>query len=432
MNFRKLFILVCLILTTLTFFIPARTSADFSKVYILEIKGGIVPATADYINRGISAAEKDNAICLIEIDTPGGLSSAMENICQRIIVSKVPVITYVLPGGWAASAGTYISMAAHISAMGPGSTIGAATPISSTGEELPETAKRKAIEFYTNYLASLAESRNHNIEWARKAVIDSIAATSQEAYDQNIVDLLANDLNDLLAQLNGKTVKLTGNVTATINTQGKQITSVPMNFLDKFLTAISDSDIAYILLGLAILGIIFEFAHPGAIYPGIVGAVALFLSLYALTALSAQWSGILLILLAFALFILELFVISGGLLFAGGLVSLIVGSFFLFSGQSALFQISPWLIALVAIIISLFFIYILFVVVKMGKGKAVTGVEGLMQEIAVVKTDLAPKGLVFVHGENWVAISESGTIEKGEHVKIKRIEGLKLFVAKIT
>ena len=197
-----IFVIVCLAIVSNTMaFTKANAAAQ--KIQTFEIKGAIVPVTADYVDRAIGMAEDNDAICIILMDTPGGLGTAMEEICQRIIRAEVPVIVYVVPGGWAASAGTYISMAAHIAAMGPGSTIGAASPIASSGEELPETAKKKAIEFYQDYLASLAAIRDHNVDWAREAVVDSIASTADEALAENVIDILASDFDDLVSKIDG-------------------------------------------------------------------------------------------------------------------------------------------------------------------------------------------------------------------------------------
>ncbi|MFC1978903.1 nodulation protein NfeD [Chloroflexota bacterium] len=407
-----------------------RADAAAQKIQTLEIKGAIVPVTADYVDRAIGIAEDNDAICIILMDTPGGLGTAMEEICQRIIRAEVPVIVYVVPGGWAASAGTYISMAAHIAAMGPGSTIGAASPIASSGEELPETAKKKAVEFYQNYLASLAAIRDHNVDWAREAVVDSIAATADEALAQNVIDILASDFDDLVSKLDGITVTLAGDSPTTLDTTGSVVTQVPMNLAERFLFAISDSNIAYILLGLAMLGIFIELSNPGTIFPGVIGGILLLLAFYSLSMLSAQWSGVLLIVLASILFILEAFVTSGGLLTAGGVASLVIGSLVLFSGHPAVFQIDPWLIAGVASGISLFFIFVITAIIRAHRRQPATGAEGLINELALAKTALNPVGTVFLHGENWNAISDGGKIEEGEEVKVTKVEGLKLRVKK--
>ena len=389
-----------------------------------------MPVTADYVDRAIGVAEDNDAICIILMDTPGGLGTAMEEICQRIINSKVPVIVYVVPGGWAASAGTYISMAAHIAAMGPGSTIGAASPIASSGEELPETAKKKAIEFYQDYLASLAAIRDHNVDWAREAVVDSIAATADEALAENVIDILASDFDDLVGKIDGLTITLTGDKQVTLDTTGSVVSQFPMNLAERFLLAISDSNVAYILLSLAMLGIFMELSNPGSIFPGVIGGILLLLAFYSLSMLSAQWSGILLIVLAMVLFILEAFVTSGGLLAAGGVASLVIGSLVLFSGQPAIFQINPWLIAGVATSLSLFSLFVITAIIRAHSRQPATGAEGMLNELAVAKTVLNPVGTVFLHGENWNAISDGGKIEEGQEVKVTKVEGLKLRVKK--
>ncbi len=428
---RRLVILLIVCLAILSNILAfTRADAAAQKIQTFEIKGAIVPVTADYVDRAIGVAEDNDAICIILMDTPGGLGTAMEEICQRIINSKVPVIVYVVPGGWAASAGTYISMAAHIAAMGPGSTIGAASPIASSGEELPETAKKKAIEFYQDYLASLAAIRDHNVDWAREAVVDSIAATADEALAENVIDILASDFDDLVGKIDGLTITLTGDKQVTLDTTGSVVSQFPMNLAERFLLAISDSNVAYILLSLAMLGIFMELSNPGSIFPGVIGGILLLLAFYSLSMLSAQWSGILLIVLASVLFILEAFVTSGGLLAAGGVASLVIGSLVLFSGQPAIFQINPWLIAGVATSLSLFFLFVITAIIRAHRRQPATGAEGMLNELAVAKTVLNPVGTVFLHGENWNAMSDGGKIEEGQEVKVTKVEGLKLRVKK--
>ena len=407
-----------------------RANADARKIQTVDIKGAIVPVTADYVDRVIGVAEDSDAICIILMDTPGGLGSAMQQICQRIIAAEVPVIVYVVPGGWAASAGTFIAMSAHVAAMAPNSSIGAATPISSEGEQLPEDVRAKAINFYESYMAALAAERDHNVEWAKQAVRDAVSATGTEALDLNVIDVLADDFDDLVGQLDGITITLAGGQDVTLDTDGYSLTHAPMNVVERFLFAISDSNVAYILLGLAMLGIFIELSNPGTIFPGVIGGILLLLGLYSLSMLSAQWSGILLIVLACVLFILEVFITSGGLLTAGGVTSLVIGSLVLFSGHPAIFRINPWLIGGVAGGISIFFILVITAIIRAHGRQPVTGAEGLINETAIAKTVLNPVGTIFLHGENWNAISDGGKIEEGDEVVVTKVEGLKLRVKK--
>jgi len=425
-----IFVIVCLAIVSNTM---AFTKADAAtqKIQTIEIKGAIVPVTADYVDRAIGIAEDNDAICIILMDTPGGLGTSMEEICQRIIRSEVPVIVYVVPGGWAASAGTFITMAAHVAAMAPTSSIGAATPISGEGEQLPEDVRAKAINFYEAYMAALAEERGHNVEWAKQAVREAASKTGTQALEDNVIDILAGDFDDLVRQIDGITVTLAGDKQVTLNTSESSETHVPMNLAERFLLAISDSNVAYILLGLAMLGIFMELSNPGTIFPGVIGGILLLLAFYSLSMLSAQWSGILLIALASILFILEAFVTSGGLLTAGGVASLVMGSLVLFSGHPAIFHINPWLIGGVAAVISLFFLFVVTAIIRAHRRQPATGAEGLINELAVAKTMLNPVGTVFLHGENWHAISDGGKIEEGEEVKVTKVDGLKLRVKKI-
>ena len=432
MKLRKSLLIICFLLVgVLNALAPVKASASDSDVYVLEVKGTIVPVVADYINRGISIAESHNAICIIQLDTPGGLGSSMEEICQRIITARVPVVIYVMPGGWAASAGTYIAMASHIAAMGPGSSIGAASPVAGGGAEMTETEKQKAINFYEAYMAALAEERNHNVVWAKQAVRDAISATANEAFDLNVIDLLADDVNSLITQLDGMTVTLQGGQEVTLTTEGSTRNNVPMNTVERFLLAITNPNIAYILLSLAMLGIFLELSNPGSILPGVLGGICLLLAFYSLAMLSAQWAGVLLIVLAFVLFILEIFVTSGGLLIAGAVAALTMGSLILFSGHSVVFQINPWLIGGVVVAITLFFVFVVAAVIRAHRRRPTTGREGLISKMAVAKTPLEPSGIVFVRGENWTAIVEGERVEVGEEVIVTKVDGLKLWVTKI-
>jgi membrane-bound serine protease (ClpP class) len=409
-------------------------SAAAARVDVLQVKGVINPVMAGYVERGIRQSETGGAtMVVIEMDTPGGLDTSMRDIVKSIVNARLPVVVYVFPpGGRAASAGTFITMAAHIAAMAPNTTIGAAHPvaISPTGEpaNLPEGMKEKVVNDAVAYIKSLAARHGRNVEWAEQAVRQGEAATETKALELQVVDFIAVNLADLLSQLEGKQVTLLNGETVTLLTQDARVNYVPMTFIEKFLFTISDPNIAYILLSLAMLALIFELSNPGAIFPGVVGGISLLLALYSLGTLDAYWGGILLIGLAFALFVADLFVTSHGLLTAGGIASMVMGSLLLFSGKSVLFQIDPWVITGVVLVISGFFVFVVSAVIRAHRRRAATGREGLVGKTAIAQMTLNPTGTVFLEGERWTAVAEDGRIEPGEEVVVSKVEGLRLRV----
>jgi membrane-bound serine protease (ClpP class) len=414
------------------FLLPVTASAATQSIQILHVEGTIVPVVADYIDRGITQAEDENAIvCIIELDTPGGLLDSTEEIVQRIMNADVPVVVYVSPrGAWAASAGTFITLSAHIAAMAPGTTLGAAHPVAAGGEEIPEDQMQKIVEFSAKWMETIAQERNRNIEEARLAVTESKSFTDVDALNANLIDLRADNLGDLISQINGWQVTLANGVEVTIDTTAYETTRTEMSLVEGFLHAISDPNIAYILLSIGSIGIIAEIYSPGAFFPGIIGAISLLLAFYSLGVLDANLGGILLIVLAFGLFIGEVLTTTFGIFTAGGIVALVLGSLILFPGGGALFQVDPWLIAVVTIIIVAVFAFIISRVVRAHRRQASTGREELVGKTAVVKTALEPEGIVLFKGERWTAISEKGRVKPGEEVTITKIDGLKLYVTR--
>jgi len=435
--FLSLFALV--VLTT------ANASAATPQVDILEVDGGVNPTLSNYIDRGISRAEDDGAtVCIITLDTPGGLLSSTEDIVNRIMSAEVPVVVYV--DGWAGSAGTFITLAGHVAAISPGSAIGAASPISGSGEDIGETLEKKVTEHTKAWIESIAEKRGRNQQAAVAAVAEAASYSYGEALgldeiegwedlgldspilDPPLVDLGADNLDQLLKKIDGWQVTLQSGDITTIHTEDASIEYIKMSTSERFLYAISDPEIAYILLSIAMLGIIIEISHPGLIIPGIIGGVSLLLSIYSLGMLEANYAGLLLILLAFGLFIAEVFTSSFGILFGGGIVSLILGSLILFTGTP--FEINPWVIAGVVIIFTAIFAFIVAAIIKVHRSRVTTGKEGLIGEIGIAQTELDPSGTIFIKGERWNATSESGRIEYGEEVMVTQIEGLRLKVIK--
>ncbi len=412
--------------------LSAAVSASSQPVRILHVEGVIVPVVADYIDRGISQAEEENATaCIIELDTPGGLLESTETIVKRIMNADVPVVVYVSPkGAWAASAGTFITLSAHIAAMTPGTTIGAAHPVSGGGEEIPEDQMKKITEFSAKWMETIAQERGRNIDEARLAVTESKSFTDIDALNANIIDLRADSLDDLISQIDGREVTLASGREVTIDTAGYELARQEMSSVERFLHAISNPNIAYILLSIGSLGIMAEIYNPGMFFPGITGAISLLLAFYALNVLEARLGGILLILLAFGLFIGEVLTTTFGLFTAGGVVALVLGSLILFPGGGALFQISPWLIATVVILVAASVAFVVHRVIRAHRRQAYTGREELVGKTAVVRAALDPEGMVLFKGEHWTAVSEKGRVEPGEEVIITKVEGLKLYVTK--
>jgi membrane-bound serine protease (ClpP class) len=414
--------------------LPLATRAANQSIHVLRVEGTIVPVVADYIERGIEKAEDENALaCIIELDTPGGLLDSTERIVQEIMNADVPVIVYVSPkGAWAASAGTFITLSAHIAAMTPGTTIGAAHPVSGSGEEIPEDQMQKIVEFSAKWMESIAQERGRNVEEAQLAVTESKSFTDVDALEANLIDLRANSLDELIALIDGRQVKLANGLEVTLDTSSYAATRNEMSFVENFLHAISDPNIAYILLSIGSIGIIAEIYSPGMFFPGITGAISLLLAFYSLGVLDARWGGILFILLAFGLFIGEVLTATFGIFAAGGITALVLGSLILFPEAGSLFKVSPWLIAVVAILVAAVFAFVITRIVRAHRRQAYTGWEELVGKTALVKAALEPEGMVLIKGERWTAISEKGKVKPGEEVIITRVDGLKLYVTKKT
>jgi membrane-bound serine protease (ClpP class) len=415
--------------------IASGAQAANSRIDVLEVKGVINPVTANYINRGITQAEEAEAVaCIIRLDTPGGLDTSMRDIVKDIVDSEVPVVVYVSPSGArAASAGVFITMAAHVAAMAPNTNIGAAHPVA-IGEEgeaqMSEEMQEKVVNDAAAYIRSIAGAHGRNIEWAEKAVRESVSATEQEALELNVIDLVATDLDDLVSQLNGRDVTMLDGRVITLNTQDAVIHQDPMSNTEGFLLAISDPNVAVVLLSLAVLGITVEIFNPGLIFPGVFGGICAFLGTYSLGILPIDYAGIALIGLAGGLFVAEFFTASFGIFTAGGVASLVIGLLILFSGRPTLFQPDPWVIPTIAAVIGSIAAFIIYRVVRTHRRQPTTGREELKGKTAVVKVALNPQGTVLYKGELWTAILDQGEAKPGEEVIITKTEGLKVYVTK--
>lgn len=406
-------------------------AASPTTVEVLTVDGIIVPVIADYIDRGISQAEEDGAtVCIIELNTPGGLLDSTEKIVQRIMNANVPVVVYVTPkSAWAASAGTFITLSAHIAAMMPGTTIGAAHPVAGGGEEIPEDQMQKIVEFSAKWMRTIAEDRGRNMEEAELAVRESKSFTDVDALRHNLIDLRAENLGSLISQINGWEVTLASGEEVIIDTTDYVPTRNEMNAIEKFLQTISDPNIAYILFTLASIGLITEISNPGLVFPGVAGGISLFLAFYSLGVLDAYWGGMALILLAVGLFIAEYFTTSFGLLTAGGVAALVMGSLILFSHSPGI-EVNKGLIAGVTAGITAFAVFVIGAIVRGQRRRKATGAEAMIGKIAIAKTPLDPTGTVLAQGELWTAVSEGGRVAPGEEVIISRVAELKLWVTK--
>ncbi|MBI4336474.1 MAG: nodulation protein NfeD [Chloroflexi bacterium] len=409
-------------------------AASGPEVVVLSVKGTINPALSRYVTRGINAAGKRQAdLVVIQLDTPGGLDEAMREIIQDIVNAPLPVAVYVAPAGArAASAGTFITIAAHIAAMSPGTEIGAAHPValgqSGQGDSVLEG---KVLNDAVAYITSLAELRSRNIDWAGKAVRESASVHASEAQALGVVDLVVPDLPSLLQAIDGRTVELLDKRQVTLETSSARVTYVNMSLAEDFLFTISNPNVAFILLSLAMLALFFELANPGAIFPGVIGAILLLLSLFSLGTLPINWAGFLLVVLAFAMFALEVFVTSHGILGLGAIVALVLGGMLLISsGAPPSLRVHPGLIAGVAAGTAAYFIFVVQAVYRSRKQPKVTGYEELIGQTAVVRTPLAPRGMVFFRGERWEAEVDQGRVEAGESVEVVGVLGLKLRVVK--
>ena len=403
------------------------------KVISIKVDGTINPATADFIHGGIKKAATEKASCLlIHLNTPGGLLKSTRVIVSDILNSPVPVIVYVSPGGaHAGSAGVFITMAAHIAAMAPGTNIGAAHPVALQAV-MDSTMNEKTTNDAAAFIRSIAEKRKRNVEWAENAVRKSHSYSETEALEYSVIDFIARDDEELLNIVHGKQVAINSGL-ITLQTKGAKIESLEMTFIGKLLDTISDPNIAYILFLLGMYGLLFELYSPGAILPGIVGVISLILAFYSMHSLPVNYAGLALIIFAIILFLLEIKIVSHGLLAIGGIVSLLLGSMMLIRSDSGLdmARISRGVIYAATAVSALFFLFVLSFGIRAQRSKVVTGIEAMIGNTGEVIEILNPTGTVRVNGETWNAESLSGAITRGEKVRIKEMRNLKLYVEPI-
>ncbi len=406
--------------------------APSPHVDLIVIDGSINPAVDDFIRESVGRAKSKGARALIiQLDTPGGLLSSTRTIVKEIFAAPVPVIVYVAPSAaGAGSAGVFITLSAHIAAMAPGTNIGAAHPVGGGGQEVKGVMGEKIENFVASFSETIARQRGRNAEWAIQAVRKSVSITEKEALKQNVIDIVAKDIDDLLKQSDGRKVDLDGRP-HTLALKDVKVVRHEMNLKDRVINIIADPNIAYLLLMAGILGLYMEFSHPGVIFPGVAGAICLILALISLQVLAFNHAGLVLILLGVALLIGEAFLPSFGVLGIGGVISLALGSFLLFDPQDSGGGVDRPIIFTAVATLASFVLAISYLVYRSQKSKPTQGTEGMLGEIGDVRAKLNPAGKIFVRGEYWNAEAED-EIDVGEKVEVVECRGLNLKVRRLS
>jgi membrane-bound serine protease (ClpP class) len=425
-------VLVALVaLAVLAVGLPGSSALAAPPVSLIELDGAITPVTVRLLDTAIGRARTERAqVLVVMLNTPGGLERSMRSMVQSILNADIPVIVYVGPtGARAASAGVFITMAGHVAAMAPATNIGAAHPVAAGGGQMDKEMSKKVENDAAAFARSIATERGRNVEWAERAVRSSVSATEREAVKLKVVDLVAANVPDLLAKIDGRVVK-TSKGSVTFATKDAAVTPIAVGFRDRFLALITDPNVAYILMMVGMLGIFFELSTPGAILPGVLGGISLILAFFAFQSLPINWAGLLLILFGLALLIAEIKIISHGILTIGGVVSMVLGSMMLYDAPETGLRIS-WLViiptvgAMAGLVIA---------AVSLGLRAlyrpASTGAAGMMGQVGVVKRALDPEGQVLIDGELWQAVAEDAPVAAGEMVRVARMDGLTLTVTR--
>ena len=428
---------LALLLAVLTAFLFAAPGAGAQeqreegrpRVDVLHVEGAITPVVASYLERGLTDADERGVdVIVIRLDTPGGSVSVTDGIMKRMLASETPIVVWVGPrGAMAASAGTFITLAAHVAAMSPGTSIGAASPIGSEGQEIGETAKAKIVNTLVTQMRNLAERRGVQAQdWAEDAVRNARSSSEQEVLDLRVIDLVAADIENLLSQLDGRAVTIQDKPVA-LKTFGAEVRDVEMSAVESLLHTIASPNIAVILMSLGMMGLVYEFANPGFGLGGVVGGICLLLGVYAMGVLPANYAGLALFVLAFALFFADAKLGTGGLIALGGVVSMVAGGLILF--DSPIYEVSQPLIWSIAISCGAFFAFAASAVMRVREKPVTTGSEALIGATGIARTALAPEGPVMVRGETWRATVEGNEhVAAGEAVEVIAVEGLRLRV----
>jgi membrane-bound serine protease (ClpP class) len=411
---------------------PVLASAAVIKI---KVDAPIHPVTSEYIVKSLEQADRDGAdLLILTLDTPGGLDTSMREIIEAIVNAKTPVAAFVGPSGSrAASAGFFIALACDIFVMAPGTSTGSAHPVglSLTGQAMDKTMEEKVTNDAAAYVRTIAEKRGRSVRMAEDAVRKSLSYTEREALDGGLIDLVASSEEEIASRLDGRTIKRFNGSDERLALAGKPVLDRPMTFRQRFLLTIANPNLAYILLMIGLLGLYFEFSHPGAILPGVLGGISLLLAIFAFQILPINYVGLGLIILAVILFILEVKVQSFGMLAVGGIAAMIIGSMMLIKSPIAELRPSLRFVLPIVLSVSLIVLFLLTLVFRAHARRALTGREGMVGEIGTARTDLSPAGRVFVHGELWQAEAD-GTVRAGEKVKVVEVlDGLKIRVGKV-
>jgi len=406
---------------------PARAAQPVSTI---KLDGVISPVTVRLVETALARAQAERAGALvIELDTPGGLERSMRAICQRLLNAELPVVVYVAPtGARAASAGVFITMAAHVAAMAPATNIGAAHPVALSGGVDKESMK-KIENDAAAFARTIAVERGRNAEWAEKAVRQSVSITEREAVRLKVVDLVADSLPDLLDKIDGRTVK-TVKGSVTLATRNAVVKPIDIGFRDRLLNVITDPNVAYILMMLGMLGLFFELSNPGVVLPGVIGGISLILAFFALQTLPINYAGLLLILFGIVLLIAEIKVVSHGVLAIGGIVALALGSIMLFDAPELDLRVSWAVIVPTVAATAGVFLFVVAAGVRALTSRSVVGAPALLGQTGIARERLQPEGQVLVQGELWRAVARGTPVEEGSRVRVVDVNGLTLTVEK--
>ncbi|MCX6572689.1 MAG: nodulation protein NfeD [Candidatus Aminicenantes bacterium] len=406
-----------------------------AAVIRIKVDAPIHPVTSEYVVKSLVRADREAVdLVILTLDTPGGLDTSMRQIIEAVVNAKTPVAAFVGPSGSrAASAGIFIAMACDVFVMAPGTSTGSAHPVSLsfTGQAMDQTMEEKVTNDAAAYMRSLAEKRGRNVRMAEDAVRKSLSYTEKEALDGGLIDFIASSEEEIATRLDGRTIRRFDGSDRILALAGKPAADWPMTFRQRFLLTIANPNLAFILLMIGLLGLYFEFSHPGAILPGVLGGISLLLAVFAFQILPINYVGLALIGLAIILFILEIKIVSFGMLAVGGIAAMIIGSLMLIKAPITELRPSLSYVLPVVLAVSLIVLFLLSLVFKAHRRRPMTGREGMIGETGTARTDLSPNGRVFVHGELWQAEAD-GPVRAGEKVKvIEVLEGLKIRVGKV-